>query len=127
MNIRLWAVATLVLAPALAAAQQTQHELLVFPSVQLVRPSGLAVPNDDLDDEIVSADVLFSLQQGSFRLFGEYLLTNHESDLERLQLGWEASARYDDLARTISPGEQRLEPRTPPRPIPADQHHPTRQ
>ncbi len=91
MNIRSWMVAALVLAPALASAQQAQHELLVFPSVQVVRPSGLAAANEDLDDELFSADVLLSLQEGRFRLFGEYLLTNHESDLERLQLGWEAS------------------------------------
>ena len=92
MNIRSWMAATLLLAPTLAAAQQAQHELLVFPSVQVVRSDGLAAPNDELDDELFSADVLLSVQEGSFRLFGEFLLTNHESDLERLQLGWEASA-----------------------------------
>lgn len=92
MNIRPLTLAALVLSPSLALAQQLQHELLVFPSVEIVRSDGLAVPNEDLDDELLSADVLFSLQQGPFRLFGEYLLTNHEADLERFQLGWEVSA-----------------------------------
>jgi hypothetical protein len=47
----------------------------------------------DVDEQKIAADVLFSLQHNSFKVFGEYLLTNHESDLERFQVGWEPSER----------------------------------
>jgi hypothetical protein len=54
---------------------------------------------------LLSADVLLSLQYDQFRLFGEYLATNREHDLERLQLGWTPSpdftvwlGRYHQLA-----------------------------
>ena len=35
--------------------------------------------------------MLLSLQKGPCKLFGEYLLSDHEGDLERLQLGWQLS------------------------------------
>ena len=39
----------------------------------------------------LQADALLSLQKGPFKLFGEYLLSDHEGDLERFQLGWQLS------------------------------------
>jgi len=81
-----------------ASAADLEHELLVFTSAQIFRTSGVGVPipeskRDELvSDELASADIVFSVQRGQFRLFGEYLLTNHESDLERFQIGWEPTA-----------------------------------
>jgi hypothetical protein len=94
MKLRLLIMSLLVAAPCAGVAQEArmQRELLVFPSAEIVRSSGLAQANEDLDDELFSADVLFSLQKDKFRLFAEYLLTNHEADMERLQLGWEPTA-----------------------------------
>ncbi len=92
MNIRILAIAAVALAPRLCAAEPWQHELLVFPSAEIVRASGVDVADADIDDEEISADVLLSLQKGTFRFFAEYLLTNHEADLERFQVGWEPSA-----------------------------------
>jgi hypothetical protein len=76
-----------------ADAADTQRELLVFGSAELVQTSGVPVSATDLETAKIAADVLFSLQHRSFKVFGEYLLTNHESDLERFQVGWEPSDR----------------------------------
>lgn len=80
-----------------AGASDLEHDLLVFGSAELFESSGFNAPVSEefrdvlVSDQLVSADIIFSLQKGRFRLFGEHLLTNHESDLERFQIGWEAS------------------------------------
>jgi hypothetical protein len=84
----LFAFAT-VLVAASAGAQDVQHELLVFGSGEIARTTGADEDATEVDEEKIAADVLFSLQRDSFKVFGEYLLTNHESDLERFQVGWE--------------------------------------
>lgn len=90
-----WLVACtgLLLLPGLTRAQDLQHELLVFGSAELARTSGVDEDETTVDEEKIAADVLFSLQHNAFKVFGEYLLTNHESDLERFQVGWEPSER----------------------------------
>jgi hypothetical protein len=86
----LLAAALLAPGPTLMASEPVQHELLVFGSGELTGTSGVDTPND-IDDVRVAADILFSVQRGSLKLFGEYLLANHERDLERFQVGWEPS------------------------------------
>lgn len=76
-----------------ADAHDVQHDLLVFGSAEVARAGGIDDELADIDTAKVAADVLFSLQRDSFKVFGEYLLTNHESDLERFQIGWEPSDR----------------------------------
>lgn len=88
----LFASTTLLFA-AIAGAQDLQHELLVFGSSEVARTTGIDESETNVDEEKIAADVLFSLQRESFKVFGEYLLTNHESDLERFQVGWEPSER----------------------------------
>lgn len=76
-------------------AAELEHDVLVFGSAELFESSGFDAPVSDefkhvfVSDQLVAADIIFSLQKGRFRLFGEHLLTNHESDLERFQIGWE--------------------------------------
>ena len=48
-------------------------------------------PNTQIEDDVLQADMLLSLQKGPFKLFAEYLLSDHEGDLERFQLGWQLS------------------------------------
>jgi hypothetical protein len=82
----------LLLAAGTAGAQNLQHELLIFGSAEVARTPGVDEETaTDIEPEKVAADILFSLQSNSFKAFGEYLLTNHEADLERLQFGWEPS------------------------------------
>lgn len=100
MNARSFALFVLLLTVAAgrpAGAADFEHDLLVFGSAELFETSGFDAPVDKefrkvfVSDQLASADIIFSLQKGRFRLFGEHLLTNHESDLERFQIGWEAS------------------------------------
>ena len=77
----------------IAGAQDMQHELLVFGSAEGASTSGADEDATDVEEAKIAADVLFSLQRNSFKVFGEYLLTNHESDLERFQVGWEPTER----------------------------------
>src|SRR6185295_15613878 len=84
--------ACLILFPAgRGIAGNLQHELLVFGAAEVARTPGADEKETDVEAEKVAADVLFSLQSNSFKAFDEFLLTNHEADLERLQLGWEPS------------------------------------
>lgn len=91
MNLQRIAAVLLLLAAANASCEELQHELLVFGSGELVRASDIDPPAEDISDEELAADVLFSVQRGPFRLFGEYLLSTRERDLERFQIGWEPS------------------------------------
>jgi len=77
----------------IAGAQDMQHELLVFGSGEGASTTGADEDATDVEEVKIAADVLFSLQHNSFKVFGEYLLTNHESDLERFQIGWEPTER----------------------------------
>jgi hypothetical protein len=64
-----------------------QHEFLVFPSVE--GQKDVSSNSTDTTDGIVAADVVYSYTNNRFRLLVEYLLSNKEQELERLQLGWE--------------------------------------
>jgi len=80
-----------LLSAGLAGAGELQHELLVFGSAEVADTPNVDEETTDIEKFKASADVLFSLQYHSFKALGEYLVTNHEADLERLQLGWEPS------------------------------------
>ncbi len=88
-----WLAAPILLTVASGAAfaSDTQRELLVFGSAEVARARDIDLDQTHIDAEKIAADVLFSLQRNSFKVFGEYLLTNHEGDLERFQVGWEPS------------------------------------
>jgi hypothetical protein len=92
MNLFRVLLAGLAIIPALGAAEPLQRELLVFGSGEAAQTSG-ADTDVDVDHARIAADVLFSLQKGRTKFFGEYLLANHEHDLERLQIGWEPTDR----------------------------------
>jgi hypothetical protein len=81
-----------VLASPLARGDPLQYEFLLMPSAQVVGTFDRQAPVTQIVDQVVQADMLFSLQKGPFRLFGEYLLSDHEGDLERFQLGWQLSS-----------------------------------
>lgn len=91
MRISLLRFAVLALCSPLARGDPLQHEFLLMPSAQAVGTFDRQAPVTKVVDEVVQADMLFSLQKGPFRLFGEYVLSDHEGDLERFQLGWQVS------------------------------------
>jgi hypothetical protein len=80
-----------VLASSLARGDPLQYEFLLLPSAEAVGTFDRQAPETQIVDEVLKADMLVSLQKGQFKLFGEYLLSDHEHDLERFQLGWQLS------------------------------------
>src|SRR5579864_2733728 len=71
-----------VLASAAARGDPWQHEFLLLPSVSTVGTFDRHAPETQIVDEVVQADMIFSLQKGPFKVFGEYLRSDHEGDLE---------------------------------------------
>ena len=88
---RLLFVLSLLLA-TMARGDPLQHEFLVMPSAIAIGTFDRHSPESQIYDQVVQADALLSLQKGPLRLFGEYLLSDHEGDLERFQLGWQLSS-----------------------------------
>ena len=80
-----------LLASPCALGDSLQHEFLLFTSAEAVGTFDRTAPVTQLPDEGLKADLLFTLQYGSVKLFGEYLLSDHEADLERFQFGWQLS------------------------------------
>ncbi|MDB6091082.1 MAG: hypothetical protein JWN85_3866 [Gammaproteobacteria bacterium] len=79
------------LAAPLARGDPLQHEFLLFTSAEFAGTFDRQAPETQVVDEVLKADMLFSLQHGPLKLFGEYLVSDHEGDLERFQLGWQLS------------------------------------
>jgi len=82
----------LALALQSVRADPLQYEFLVLPSVEAGGVFNRSAAQTEVRDEVIRADLLLSLQKGPFRLFGEYLRSDHEGDLERFQLGWQLSS-----------------------------------
>jgi hypothetical protein len=86
-------IVLLALALALqnARADPLRYEFLLLPSVEAGGVFNRKAAETEVRDEVIVADLLLSLQKGPFKLFGEYLKSDHEGDLERFQLGWQLS------------------------------------
>jgi len=80
-----------LLCPPLGRADPLRYEFLLLPSASAVGTFDRGAENTQIHDEVVQADLLLTLQKGPLKLFGEYLASDHEGDLERLQLGWQVS------------------------------------
>jgi hypothetical protein len=80
-----------VLASPVARGDPLQHEFLLLPSADVVGTFDRRAPITQVNDAVLKADMIFSLQKGPFKVFGEYLVSDHEADLERFQLGWQMS------------------------------------
>ncbi len=67
-------------------------DLLFFLSADGLERQSVSLPA--LDDEVltVTADILYSYENGPWRVLGEYFLTDEENELERLQFGYDYSA-----------------------------------
>jgi hypothetical protein len=72
-------------------ADPLRYEFLLLPSAEAVGTFNRKAPNTQVQDEVLQADMLLSLQKGPVKLFGEYLVSDHEGDLERFQIGWQLS------------------------------------
>lgn len=72
-------------------ADEPQHDLLFFLSVEQFENLDDPVPTIDDSYTLPAVDVLYVYNNDRFRLLGEYILSTEESELERLQFGWRAS------------------------------------
>ena len=81
----------LLLSWQLACAEPLKYEFLLLPSAEFVGTFARHSPDTQIHDDAIQADILLTLQQGPLKVFGEYLVSDHEGDLERLQLGWQLS------------------------------------
>jgi len=87
---RLLFIALLLLSP-LARGDPWQAEFLLLPSATVVGTFNSNAAVTQVNDEVLQADMLFSAQKGQFKFLTEYLISDHEGDLERFQLGWQLS------------------------------------
>lgn len=82
--------------PASEHAMPATHSatgLLFFLSAEGHHFSGPDPSNNSLNEDAwASSDIVFTVSHDRFRLFGEYLVSSREHDLERLQLGYEPVA-----------------------------------
>jgi hypothetical protein len=92
MRVSRLLLALSVFCSALARGDPLQHEFLLMPSGQAVGTFDRQSPQTQIYDQVVQLDSLITLQKGPFKVFGEYLLSDHEGDLERFQLGWQLSS-----------------------------------
>jgi hypothetical protein len=91
MRVSARLVAVLLLVSPLARGDPLQTEFLLLPSAQAAGTFNNHAPATEVEDGVLQADMLLSMQKGQFKFFAEYLLSNHEGDLERFQLGWQLS------------------------------------
>lgn len=75
-----------------AGHEQPGKELVLFLSSEASHISSSAPASALNEDASLSADIVLALTRDRFRLFGEYLLTTEEHDLERFQIGYEPAA-----------------------------------
>lgn len=87
ISARLILLAAVLYAPLCWA--EVDWELLLFPQIEIVYRSGLNEQSvRDETDASAGVDLYLTLESGQFRLLSEYLVSTHELDFERLQLGW---------------------------------------
>lgn len=75
--------------PPGAAHKHQDNELVLFLSAEGHHISSSRSTNALNEDAWLTADIVLALTRDRFRLFGEYLLSAQEHDLERLQAGYE--------------------------------------
>lgn len=92
VNTRFWiplAVSLVSIFCTSPARSEGQHDLLFFLSAGPTHNEVNAEEGPEGDDLVVDADFIYSYLNGQFRFLAEYVLSTEESELERLQLGWQ--------------------------------------
>jgi hypothetical protein len=72
-------------------AQSGKSDFLLFASGEYADRSGDSSIYSQSSDFTPAADLLYTYTNGPWRVLGEYYLTDDESELERIQLGYEAT------------------------------------
>lgn len=71
------------------AESKGEQELLFFLSGGPVYHQVTSEDGVQENDFLLTADILYSYLKGDYRFLAEYVLSTHESELERFQLGWQ--------------------------------------
>lgn len=66
-----------------------RRDLFLLAGGSLLATDGLSDPDQNEPEAQFVADFLFDLSYRQARLFGEYVVTDSENELERFQIGWE--------------------------------------
>ncbi len=74
-----------------AESVETHHDLLAFVSIEGF--TNMSDPLQSVDNNYLlpMVDVLYAYNWKDFRFLSEYVLSSEESEIERFQLGWQAS------------------------------------
>lgn len=81
--------ALLCQSPALAGGES---DFVFFLSADAFERQSVSRAMIQKDDFTVTADILFSFENGPWRALGEFVATNDERDLERIQIGYDFAA-----------------------------------
>ncbi len=73
------------------AKAEGESEFLIFLSGDQIERTSVDLASIATSDFTPAADTLFSYTNGSWRIVGEYFLTDDENELERLQIGYDFS------------------------------------
>ena len=79
--------AVLALLGAATAGAESQHEFLVFPSVDGFNTFSESDPSVDDSSANGALDLLYAFSGTRFRFLGEFLWSSDEAEFERLQAG----------------------------------------
>jgi hypothetical protein len=82
-------VVAFISAGAISSAQAGDSELLFFVSADYLHRSSVADDSIDNSDFTPTIDTLWTFSDGPWRVLGEFFLTDDESELERLQVGYD--------------------------------------
>jgi len=74
----------------IASADDSQHDFLLFPSVDTFNTFNESHPEVEESFVRPSLSAMYSYNGGRFRFLAEYLWSSTESELERLKIGWQA-------------------------------------
>ncbi len=72
---------------------ESQHDMLVFGSVEGFELFSASDPALDGFDSHVTANFLYTYNSDQFRFLAEYIWSNNESELERLQAAWQVDSQ----------------------------------
>lgn len=67
---------------------ESQHDILVFASLEGFEMFSASDPELDGFDSRATADFLYTYSSDRFRFLAEYIWSDSESELERLQAAW---------------------------------------
>lgn len=86
-----WALLFLSVVPSLIRAQDAEQDIAIFTSADWSQWTEFETANYDNSETTPRLDFVYSRMWERFKIFGEFLITDEEKEVERFQLGWRMS------------------------------------